>query len=276
MPGQRKRGSKEEAPAKTKKPKGLKALPVPTPAPPNNVTSDPDEAMTKKLEANVKDNFKPAHAPPNDTESTMIHDTPIPLRGGFRGKESIERFGTIQDVTGDGNCGYYAAQEGLRRLNIEHETNITSFRKSLYDHAKQQEDKFLCGGDDWKIYTLGFKAKNGKTAAQLRLEWWNKEVVSKIWKEDVAFEKGVAAYHYLDSDAHWPILADKFGVNVVCYNTRSGDLFTSAYELQDNGLKYKITVGFKSPSELGLDKSTSSTVQIVHVNSNHFMSVAMK
>lgn len=80
----------------------------------------------------------------------------------------------------------------------------------------------------------------------------------------------------MDSDAHRPIPANKFGVNVVCYHTMSGDLFTFAYELQDIGLEYKITVGFKSLSELGLDKSSSLTVQIVHVNSNHIMSVAMK
>lgn len=180
-------------------------------------------------------------------------------------------------MLGDGNCGYYAAQEGLRRLNIEYETDITSFRHSLYAYAKQQQDKFLDGGHDWEIYNKGFKSKNGKTAVQLRRDWWDKEVLSKIWSEDVSFEKGVAAYYYLDSDVHWPIVADKFGVNVVCYNTSGGDLFTSAYKLQDTGLEYKLTLGFKSPSELGFDKSSlSSTVQIVHVNSNHFMSVVTK
>jgi hypothetical protein len=79
----------------------------------------------------------------------------------------------------------------------------------------------------------------------------------------MSFEKGAAAYYYLDSDAHWPIFADKFGVNAVYYNTRGGDLFTSAYKLQDNGLEYKLTLGFKSPLELGLDKSSSlSTVRL--------------
>ncbi len=44
--------------------------------------------------------------------------------------------------------------------------------------------------------------------------------------------------------------------------------------LQDVGLKFELTPGFKSLGELGLDKSSSlSTVQIVHVG-NHFMSVA--
>jgi hypothetical protein len=195
---------------------------------------------------------------------------------GFPGKESIEQFGTIQDVTGDGNCGYYAAQEGLRRLNIAYELGITSFRQSLYEHAKQHEDTFL-GGNDWEIYNKGFKSKTGKTAVQLRHDWWDKEVLSKIWSQNMSFEEGAAQCHYLDSDVHWPIFADKFQVNVVCYNTRNGDLFTSAYILlQDAGLKYERTFGFKSLVEMGLDKESlsSSTVHIVHVG-NHFMSVAI-
>jgi hypothetical protein len=47
------------------------------------------------------------------------------------------------------------------------------------------------------------------------------------------------------------------GANVVRCNARGGDLFTSACELQDNGLEHCLTLGFKSPSELGfLDKSS--------------------
>ena len=82
----------------------------------------------------------------------------------------------------------------------------------------------------------------------------------------------------MDTDVHWPNFADKFGVNVVYYNASGGDLLTSDYKRQDNGLQYKLTLGFRSPSERGLDKSSvsSSTVKIVHVNSNHFMSVVMK
>ena len=224
--------------------------------------------------AQVEDRPEPA--------SNLPKPAPIPSYlhlddecAGFPGKESIEQFATVQDVgDGDGNCGYYAAQEGLRRLNIEYEWGITSFRQSLYEHAKKREDTFM-GGNDWEIYNKGFRSKKGKTAVQLRHDWWDKEVLSKIWSQNMSFEEGAAECHYLDSDVHWPIFADKFQVNVVCYNTRNGDSFTSAYILQDVGLKYELISGFKSLAEIGLDKSSSlSTVRIVHVG-NHFMSVAM-
>lgn len=291
LPGQRKRGSEVKAPAKTKRAEGLKVPPDPTPAPPkaaSGTVDDLDQAKSKKRKADLKAFFKPACAPPNDVapKATAAKEPPkpvnqrapilIPSCDGFVGKESIEQLGIIQDVPGDGNCGCHAAQKGLCRLETEHEASTMSFRKSLHNHARQREDKFLGGGDDWEIHNEGFERKNGKTAMQLRRDWWDNEVASKMWREDMNFEKGAAACHHLDSDAHWPIFADKFGVSVVCHNTRGGDLFTSACKLQDIGLECEPTLGFKSPSELGLDKSSSSTVQIVHVNSNHFMSVAVK
>lgn len=47
------------------------------------------------------------------------------LRGGLRKKdfEALSKFGHIQDVMGDGNCGVYAAIEGLFNFLIVVRTN---------------------------------------------------------------------------------------------------------------------------------------------------------
>ena len=214
------------------------------------------EAAKALSVAQVEDRPKPA--------SNLPRPAPVPSYllphyecGGFPGKARIERFASIKDVSGNGNCGHYSGQEGLRGLNIEYEWEITSFRQSLWEHAKQHEDAFL-GGSDWEICNKSFKSKKGKTAVQLRHDWWDKEVLSKTWSPNMSFEEGAAEWHYLDSDAHWPIFADKLHVNVVCYNTRNGDLFTSPHMLEDVGLKYESTCGFKSLGEMGLDKSSST------------------
>ena len=64
-------------------------------------------------------------------------------------------------------------------------------------------------------------------------------------------------------------------MNVVCYITSNGYLFTSAYILQDVGLKFELSCGFKSLGEMGLDKSSSSSAARVAQVGHHFMSVAI-
>ena len=45
--------------------------------------------------------------------------------------------------------------------------------------------------------------------------------------------------------------------------------------LQDVGLKYELSCGFKSLGEMGLDKSSSSSAAHVAQVGHHFMSVAI-
>ena len=56
-----------------------------------------------------------------------------PSRGGLT--ESVHfqlsEFGLIQDVLGDGNCGIYAAMEGLLNCLIPVVTNVIAFRKKV-------------------------------------------------------------------------------------------------------------------------------------------------
>jgi hypothetical protein len=47
------------------------------------------------------------------------------------------------------------------------------------------------GRNDWEICIKGFKSKKGKTAAaQLKHDWWEKEVLSKMWSPSMPFEEG--------------------------------------------------------------------------------------
>ena len=56
-------------------------------------------------------------------------------RGGLRKKDydTLSTYGTLQDVEGDGNCGVYAAVEGLLNCLIAVTTDVEKFRKEVHD-----------------------------------------------------------------------------------------------------------------------------------------------
>ena len=53
--------------------------------------------------------------------------------------KTFKRFGEIQNVVPDGNCGYYCAMYGLHVLGINVTMDIQEFRKQMYDYADEMK-----------------------------------------------------------------------------------------------------------------------------------------
>ena len=73
------------------------------------------------------------------------------------------KFGLIQNVRGDGNCGVYAAVEGLLNCLIPVSTDVKTFRKEVRDFIDNNRNKVLCN-----FSFKGKKLKNGKMRGRRR------------------------------------------------------------------------------------------------------------
>ena len=57
--------------------------------------------------------------------------------------KNIEKYRSIQNVAGDGNCTFYASIVGLEHQGIPVNSNIKELRKSVYDHIQNtKKDSF--------------------------------------------------------------------------------------------------------------------------------------
>ena len=57
--------------------------------------------------------------------------------------EQIEQYGLIQNVLGDGNCGFYSVMNGLEHVGIEFEEDINLNCKAIYDYINKNKNKLL-------------------------------------------------------------------------------------------------------------------------------------
>jgi CDGSH-type Zn-finger protein len=123
----RKRAKKTDRGSTSKKKKGT--TPVPSWATAKK-TPDPKTSSTAQTP-----NPKAALLPPRWHPPWLVGET----RLRFAFSEEVERFGKIEDVMGDGNCGFYAALLGLERMKRIEQKTITEFRKDLWEFASANQ-----------------------------------------------------------------------------------------------------------------------------------------
>ena len=97
-------------------------------------------------------------------------------RGGLSKKDydKLSEFGQIQNVKGDGNCGVYAAVEGLLNCLIAVTTNVKEFRKEVRDFIDTNRNEVLMN------FTFSGKLlKNGTVRGKKRDDWIENDVMKK-------------------------------------------------------------------------------------------------
>ena len=57
--------------------------------------------------------------------------------------KQIEQYDLIQNVLGDGNCGFYSVMNGLEHVGIEFEEDINLNRKAIYDYINKNKKELL-------------------------------------------------------------------------------------------------------------------------------------
>ena len=136
------------------------------------------------------------------------------LRGGLRKKdfEALSKFGQTEDVMGDGNCGVYAAIEGLLNCLIAVTTDVKMFRKEIHDFVDTHRKEIL------RNFSLSGKLKkNGTVRGKRRDDWLTDVVMKRIWTKGNKYYPEADRDNWVTSNYHYPVLAVMCDINFVWY-----------------------------------------------------------
>ena len=154
---------------------------------------------------------------------------------------------TIENVPGNGNCGYYAIQKGLLDNKINHQSNITEFRKSIHQHFQETP----------KEYMYVTSIDESRTA-------------DIIWKENEIFEPSCNPEFWFDGGSTIQIISHMFETNCVVY-MKSDTPITTASMKMNNRPCFLQKEGYVAADEMCRESQYEITIAIVYVNNNHFM-----
>ena len=79
-------------------------------------------------------------------------------------------------MRGDGNCGFYAAMEGLLIFLISVTTDVKSFRKEVHDYIDMHRNEVLVD-----FYFSVRLHKDRTIRGRERDDWIEKDVMKRIW-----------------------------------------------------------------------------------------------
>ena len=177
--------------------------------------------------------------------------------------ERMEKFGSIQNVLGDGNCAFYASIVGLEHQGIPVNTNITEHWKSLYNHMKDTKK-------DLYPY-MTFTCKIGK---KTKKDFINVDVLPRLWKEGTSYKQGCSMESWLHADTMFPIMADYFRCNFIWFDVVQN--FTKAIvckEVKDQEKNVMLErKGFVNPISL-CSKSIWDRRVVCIYHQNHYMAL---
>ena len=122
----------------------------------------------------------------------------------------MELFASIQNVNGDGNCGFYSIMEGLHHNGIDFNEDVDKFRRSIVDYIDCNQNKVLPG-----LKFRNKRRRDGTIRGRNRDDFIDKEVKESIWNEHTIFEGGCDSEYWLDSQYVFPIIAQMYKLNVV-------------------------------------------------------------
>ena len=187
----------------------------------------------------------------------------------------INTFGCLKDVAAGGNCGYLALMWGLHnRLMLEPSWSVDEFRKSLKHHALENEERLF----GMTFYRCSQRKRNDEEQLEFEKRLW-RDSIDKIWKEGESYRKGAAVKSWLDGAKHFPIIADRFQVNIVVYGLNQIQPYTATYKLNREGESQGGDIvreihynNLRHPAGDGLDKTR--TVYLV-LSESHYQQLSV-
>ena len=181
------------------------------------------------------------------------------LKPGTNAISTIEQYGDIIEVRGDGNCGIYSLQEGLKQFEEKtFESNAGDFRREIYDWISLNEQ--FCGTN------LNFTNKKSKK------NYIDKEIKGRIWNKNVDFSDGCSREYWVDASLHFPIVSRMFDVNIVWFDINQ-EMTSCIYWIQSprGGIeqKHKAQKGYSDPKKLLKNGIVKDTIGIVFHNGHY-------
>ena len=180
-------------------------------------------------------------------------------------KRMIELFAAIQNVSGDGNCGIYSIMEGLYHNDIDFNTDVDCFRRSIVEYIDCNRNKILPG--------LQFRNKrktDGTIRGRSKDDFIDKEVKDRIWNKDTIFNGGCDSKYWVDSQYMFPIIAEMYKLNVVWYTIiDSKNAKTNATLWRDGSWVDVEREGIQNPFLLIPGMNWRKIILIVHYRSHY-------
>ena len=157
----------------------------------------------------------------------------------------------IRDVEGNGNCGWYAIQEGLMDNGIPFKDEMNNFRNSIYDYfiKSRVEDIFV-----------NPNAINKRT------------IMRRIWNSTTNFNTGCKERHWFESGQIMPIITQMFKVNCVCYSVHDTKPITIATFKRNNESVCVQERNFIDPAKICHSSMYRETIGLIYLpDKQHYM-----
>ena len=235
-----------------------------------------ETCSASSVDDEAKDDMGENPTAPQPQGEPTPHDTSsLPELEPVQGLADI---GHMEDVPGDGNCGYHALMKALQAeaLIEDGSYTVTRFRRMLHQYAETCQDYF-CGtavqrktvveGQEgyWSHYKSGC-TQNGRRPRTGRVSRakFRSHVLEAIWSEGVDFDHGARKKYWFGGQVILPIAAMRFQRTFVMYGNHEGKQpYTELYQYEHG--KVHITtrqgVWVRPPAR---------SLCLVHTNSNHY------
>lgn len=190
-------------------------------------------------------------------------------RGGLSKEDfdDLSKFGRINDVKGDGNCGIYVAIEGLLNCLIAVKTDVKLFRRQVHDFIDKNRNEVLMN------YSFSGKLlKDGTVRGKKRDDWIENDVMKRMWLKGRRYTPRAPVNSWVSANWHFPCLAVMYGVNFVWYDCDNHMTYLCVKVLHRGVYKEKPVEkkGFLKSSTMIIGSQWDKSVVCVF-NSDHFL-----
>jgi hypothetical protein len=162
-------------------------------------------------------------------------------------------FGRTVDVPANGNCGFAVLIWGLHyELKLEPKWTVGKFRECIRVHAVEKEQRVF----GMSFYRYSKNRRNNEQHLRFEKKMWTK-TLDMLYREERNYQGGARVEEWLDGAKHFPIIADRFKVNIVIYVLDPISPYTDVYKVISGGTVEKQTLyaNLRPPRGDGLDKS---------------------
>jgi hypothetical protein len=185
-------------------------------------------------------------------------------RDPFDHKEDIKKFGTIEDVKADGNCGFYAILLGLEKMGkIEPRSmTVTEFRKDLWEYAKTNEKQIR----DEAI------PESQKKSVKNAISWMT-DVLDPLFRVTRrSYETGCHRCDWICGHWHFPLIAHKFQIAIVVYSSEKRTTITKPTK---SDWLPRLLAHPRSLARAPWSVDIASAIFLVHANGCHYLHLSV-
>ena len=121
----------------------------------------------------------------------------------------------VHPIESGGHCGYIVIQMGLVAIGAHSQmVSVGHFRQRLHAHAAENEQSFTHDAiarwiNGMSVYPLE-NIRPNKNKDEVKHQFWTREVMDKIWMENVDFDGPVGRAYWMDGMFVLPIIAHMY------------------------------------------------------------------